>query len=475
MDRIVANGCVPTSAKRPVYEESWLYAQALLGNVVHSTYADEADKRAEREHLEWLATVSSAHEGTRRSLLEQERHAKEERSQLEWLASISERHERELQRQLTHEAAAREARSRFERLFEALSVQEAEWDPAKHPRLGGPPNAGWFATTGGAVGSGGANAAAKKPTQSTIANASTDAEPAPPTKSQLPAGNRGSWISGTKGDGVFRYNNSIENQKAGLAGKEVRFESQNIAVGGLPAEAYYGGSATVAKVEVDVVTGTGADNRAADAAMRKKLGKPEWRRPTGYVWNHAGPSGSKVMELVKESTHAATSHKGPAAEPRAARRAASTRGGTGRATGRAMGALTVYLTAREAMQATGALHPDYAQDERETYHFVADDGSVFIVHPSGLFSDAKREYVDGPRKGQTEKIAKEQVDAYIRQAEEEWGKYIPGSLISGPRFIPGKKRDSLPLIEYRNGVPYDIGLINEDGVHYYSSPRMRPI
>ena len=32
---------------------------------------------------------------------------------------------------------------------------EAQWDPAKHPRLGGPPNAGWFATTGGSGSSGG--------------------------------------------------------------------------------------------------------------------------------------------------------------------------------------------------------------------------------------------------------------------------------------------------------------------------------
>jgi hypothetical protein len=273
---------------------------------------------------------------------------------------------------------------------------------------------------------------------------------------------------------VFRYNDSPENQKAGLVGKEVRFQNQNIAVGGLPAEADYEGSANAAKVEIDVVSGMEADNRAADAAMRKKLGDPKWQRPKGYLWNHAGPSGSKVMELVRRPVHEAVSHKGPAAEPRALRRAASTGGGPGGATGRAMGALTVYLAARDALQAAGVLKPDYDEDDRETYHYVAEDGSIFTVQPGGFFSGASREFVAGPRKGHTEAITKEQVEAYRTQAEEEWGKYIPGSLFSEPRFIPGKKRKSLPLIEYRDGLPYNAGWIDEEGVHRHSNPRMLP-
>jgi hypothetical protein len=102
---------------------------------------------------------------------------------------------------------------------------------------------------------------------------------------------------------VFRYNDAIENQKAGLGGKEVRFENQHIAVGGLPPETYYGGNASAATVEIPKVTGLDSDSLAADAAMRKKLGNPKWRRPGGFVWNHAGTPGSKTMELVKEGVH----------------------------------------------------------------------------------------------------------------------------------------------------------------------------
>jgi hypothetical protein len=92
-----------------------------------------------------------------------------------------------------------------------------------------------------------------------------------------------------------------------------------------------------------------------------------------------------------------------------------------------------------------------------------------------LFSGATREFVAGPRKGQTEKITKEQVEEYRKQAEKEWGKYIPGSLFSEPRFIPGKKRKSLPWIEHRYGVPYEAGRIDEEGVHRYANPRELPI
>ncbi len=140
-----------------------------------------------------------------------------------------------------------------------------------------------------------------------------------------------------------------------------------------------------------------------------------------------------------------------------------------------MGALTVYLTARDALQAAGVLQPDYEVAERETYHFVAEDGSVFVVKRATLFSSAEREFIAGPRKGDTETITGRQVDDYRKQAEKEWGEYVPGSLLSEPRFIPGSKRKSLPLIEYRNGIPYDTGWIDEKGVHHYSSPRPQPI
>jgi hypothetical protein len=133
--------------------------------------------------------------------------------------------------------------------------------------------------------------------------------------------------------------------------------------------------------------------------------------------------------------------------------------------------LTVYLTARDALQAAGVLQPDYSVAERETYHFVADDGSVFVVWPAGWLSSAKREFVAGPRKGRTENITNAQVEQYRKQAEEEWGKYIPGSRLSGPRFIPGTKRQSLPFFIHEFGVPREAGWIDEKGVHRYPNPR----
>lgn len=135
-----------------------------------------------------------------------------------------------------------------------------------------------------------------------------------------------------------------------------------------------------------------------------------------------------------------------------------------------MGVLTVYLTARDALQAAGVLQPDYEAVAREMYHFVAEDGSVFIVSRAHLFSSFKREFVAGPRKGQTETISNAQVEEYQRLAEKEWGKYIPGTLFREPRFIPGTKRKSLPLIRYKYGIPYEGGRIDENGVHHFEVP-----
>ena len=106
-----------------------------------------------------------------------------------------------------------------------------------------------------------------------------------------------------------------------------------------------------------------------------------------------------------------------------------------------------------------------------TYHFVDKNGSEFIVVPGGRFSSSKREFVDGPRKGQSETITSDEMDDYRKQAEDEWGKYIPGSLLKDPRFIPGKRRKTLPLMIYEYGVPREAGWIDEEGVHRYSQPR----
>ena len=54
---------------------------------------------------------------------------------------------------LATEAEARQAQAQHERFVSESRLREAEWDPAKHPRQAGPPNRGWFATTGGTGGS----------------------------------------------------------------------------------------------------------------------------------------------------------------------------------------------------------------------------------------------------------------------------------------------------------------------------------
>ena len=174
------------------------------------------------------------------------------------------------------------------------------------------------------------------------------------------------------------------------------------------------------------------------------------------------------MELIDERFHTAMSHKGPAAVPRAIRRAT---GGGGKVTGRALAAVTVYLTARDALQQAGVLQPDFAVLDDEEYRFVADDGSEFVVWPSGWFSSAKIEFVKGGRNGQTIAITDVQVEAYRRQAEARWGRYVPGGLFREPRFIPGTERSRLPLFREDYGVPQEVGWIDEQGVHYYSIPR----
>lgn len=133
--------------------ESALFAQALLGKAVPSVSRPETDARTQREQLAWLARISPEHDSQLRSSLKEQMNATGERTQLEWLAKISPRHESRLGRLLTSEAEATDSRRGLARLVEGWHVQEAKWDPAKHPRRGGPPNAGWFATTGGEGGS----------------------------------------------------------------------------------------------------------------------------------------------------------------------------------------------------------------------------------------------------------------------------------------------------------------------------------
>ena len=129
----------------------------VRGQRMPSVSRAEAEARRERENLEWLAQFSTRHADELRSLLREEAEAKAaaiaEREQLEWMAQFSTRHADELRHLLREEADARQAKEDLLRFAESLNTQEAQWDPAKHPRGGFPQNHGWWSPAGGSVGS----------------------------------------------------------------------------------------------------------------------------------------------------------------------------------------------------------------------------------------------------------------------------------------------------------------------------------
>lgn len=95
------------------------------------------------------------------------------------------------------------------------------------------------------------------------------------------------------------------------------------------------------------------------------------------------------------------------------------------------------------------------------------------MREGGVFSSPARVYVDGPRKGQTEKISDREFDEYRQHVEKEWGKYIPGTLWSEPKFVPGRQRDSVPYIIFDDGVPFEAGVVDKNGVWYH--PTRKPV
>jgi hypothetical protein len=135
---------------RAVPSEAWLFAQTILGNRIPDLRAAAQRSRHNRELLELAASISDSSQDELCRPKRDEAQARRDREQLEWLASISEVHERELGALEREESEARKAKQEYERINEALGIEEARWDPAKHPRRGTPPNPGWFAPTGGA-------------------------------------------------------------------------------------------------------------------------------------------------------------------------------------------------------------------------------------------------------------------------------------------------------------------------------------
>jgi hypothetical protein len=141
-------------------------------------------------------------------------------------------------------------------------------------------------------------------------------------------------------------------------------------------------------------------------------------------------------------------------------------------TARASAALTVYTTLRAALQEAGAAQPDEVVIPAD-YYFVADDGSVFVIQYRNLWGLARlvmdpwKQFVAGPRKGETQSITWAKADEYVKEAETIWGHLIPGKLFRQSRFIPGTNRSSLPLYN-ENGL---VGWVDEDGEHYYYQSR----
>jgi hypothetical protein len=180
--------------------ESWLFAQMILGNPIPRIVNPEVSARREREELEQLARSSPAHADKLRRLRATEADGRREREVLEWAAKFSADAAAGLQKLLWQEAEEREAWRRAEQFYEAYLAEGPKWVEGDHPRQpkGAPEGGQWVSKTGR---SGAAKSSAPAKVQAAAA-------PVVVTKEQLPADSRGNWISGTRGNGTFRYNDS---------------------------------------------------------------------------------------------------------------------------------------------------------------------------------------------------------------------------------------------------------------------------
>jgi hypothetical protein len=144
-------------------DDVWSFRQAISAQSLPHPADGAKQVQADLELLEWAASISSDPGLVQRAPRKCDSDSTSERQLLEWLVTISPKHEIELHSVLIAEARARTSLNCLNQFAECLDLQEAQWDPAKHPRRGGPPNAGWFATTGGAP-SGAKSSSIRKPT-----------------------------------------------------------------------------------------------------------------------------------------------------------------------------------------------------------------------------------------------------------------------------------------------------------------------
>lgn len=135
----------------PTPSEALSFAQAILGESFGPRAGIAASDGLDWEQLEFLASISPEHERKLRDLAQARQIDSRKREQLEWVAGISTDPKRRFDELLREEAAAAEVRQRASRCIENLERLREIWDDSKHPRAGGPPNAGWFASTGGSA------------------------------------------------------------------------------------------------------------------------------------------------------------------------------------------------------------------------------------------------------------------------------------------------------------------------------------
>ncbi|XZE43937.1 hypothetical protein SH467x_003519 [Pirellulaceae bacterium SH467] len=205
------------------------------------------------------------------------------------------------------------------------------------------------------------------------------------------------------------------------------------------------------------VLGKRADSDAADAEMRKLMKDPNWQKPSGYTWNHAGCENSKIMELVESKPgykQGAVAHKGSAAGPRAAHRSVNG----------VFGALTVYMTLRDLSEITGEKYTEVNNHVAVFYDSMEE--SAFVVTSGNWLYSPRAKYVSGAREGEEVVLSQADFRRYKKMYHDAYGEYIPGIFGLSPRFIPGTERNTLPAIQFGSGYSIREGYIDRDGVHW---------
>ena len=170
--------------------------QALLGKPIPDPAAKAKQARVEREHLEWLAQISTEHEAQLRKLQSAEAEARHQRELLEWLAQISTEHAAKLRRLKVEEYEAQEAQQRWEHYYEDYSAPITEWNEVDHPRRG------YGLHPGAWVGKGVGGSAAGSVER-------TAANPSDPSRWYLPSDAKGEWV-GAKGHSTFRLKTPVK-------------------------------------------------------------------------------------------------------------------------------------------------------------------------------------------------------------------------------------------------------------------------